>query len=529
MRQYFNKTLHLTLFYFKRNLVTNALWVISIALLTLIIPPAFKAMYPTQRELNTVIPMLDNPAVKTMLGPIKLDDVNIATVFAHEMLLFTAIVVAIMNILFVGQQTRGDEERGRLILLNALPIGKHAQIMSVMLNIIILNLALFIPIGSGLLVMSGDGVSTIGSLLYALNLSAIGVLFGFLTLVVAQLATTVSGTTGITIGILMLSYFIRAIGDGLDNDLSLISPLGWLSRTFPYAENNWWPLVFIMILALICLPSAMILKIKRDINSGYLPEKSGHTHIKRYMKSPLGLQIRLQRTLFISFACGMLLLGLSYGSIFGTLDTFFEDNPLLKQMLVSKGDNYAEQFLPTLMVVMAMVATIPTLISLFKFKKDNHHGYTLMLLANPMTRLTYFGTYIILSIINAFTMIFLASLGLYIGQYFVMDEPLSFISVISSGIIYIPAILAFVALGILILGVSNKLTSIVYAYLAYCFVVVYIGNLLNVREWLKNLTPFHHIPQIPIDDFTVLPLIILIILALCITVFGLLLFQRKDL
>ncbi|PTF58181.1 ABC transporter permease, partial [Staphylococcus cohnii] len=131
-----------------------------------------------------------------------------------------------------------------------------------------------------------------------------------------------------------------------------------------------------------------------------------------------------------------MLLGLSYGSIFGTLDTFFEDNPLLKQMLVSKGDNYAEQFLPTLMVVMAMVATIPTLISLFKFKKDNHHGYTLMLLANPMTRLTYFGTYIILSIINAFTMIFLASLGLYIGQYFVMDEPLSFISVISSGIIY---------------------------------------------------------------------------------------------
>ena len=110
-----------------------------------------------------------------------------------------------------------------------------------------------------------------------------------------------------------------------------------------------------------------------------------------------------------------------------------------------------------------------------------------------------------------------------------MDEPLTFISVISSGIIYIPAILAFVALGILILGVSNKLTSIVYAYLAYCFVVVYIGNLLNVREWLKNLTPFHHIPQIPIDDFTVLPLIILIILALCITVFGLLLFQRKDL
>lgn len=529
MRQHFNKTLRLTFFYCKRHLFTNVLWIVSITLLTLIIPPAFKAMYPTSRELNTVVPMLDNPAVKTMLGPIKLEEASIATVFAHEMLLFTAIVVAIMNILFVGQQTRGDEERGRLILLNALPIGKHAHILSVMLNIIILNFILFILIGSGLCFMSGDGFSTTGSLLYATNLSAIGILFGFITLVIAQIAPTVSGTKGMAIAMLMLSYFIRAIGDGLDNDLSLLSPLGWLSRTYPYADNHWWPFGLIMLLLVICIPSAIILKIKRDINSGYLPEKTGHTHLKRYMKSPLGLQMRLQRTLFVSFACGLFLLGLSYGSIFGTLDTFFEDNPLLKQMLNGKGDNYAEQFLPTLMVVMAMVSTIPTLISLFRFKTDNQHGYTLMLLANPMTRLTYFSSYIILSIINAIIMIFLASLGLYIGQYFVMAQPLSLFSVITSGVIYIPAILTFVALGILVLGISNKLTSMVYAYLAYCFVVVYIGNLLNVREWLKNLTPFHHIPQIPIDDFTVLTLLILIILTVFITVCGLLLFQRKDL
>ena len=52
-----------------------------------------------------------------------------------------------------------------------------------------------------------------------------------------------------------------------------------------------------------------------------------------------------------------LIFGASYGSVFGEMDDFISDNEMLKKMLAGSGDNYIESFLPTLMVIMAIVAT----------------------------------------------------------------------------------------------------------------------------------------------------------------------------
>lgn len=37
-------------------------------------------------------------------------------------------------------------------------------------------------------------------------------------------------------------------------------------------------------------------------------------------------------------------------------------------MVAGKGDHYIEAFLPTLMIIMAIVSTIPALLSLYKIK-----------------------------------------------------------------------------------------------------------------------------------------------------------------
>jgi len=66
----------------------------------------------------------------------------------------------------------------------------------------------------------------------------------------------------------------------------------------------------------------------------------------------------------------MFIFGASYGSVFGEMDDFISDNEMLKKMLAGSGDNYIESFLPTLMVIMAIVATIPAIMSLYKIKNE---------------------------------------------------------------------------------------------------------------------------------------------------------------
>ncbi|MDN8847986.1 ABC transporter permease, partial [Staphylococcus aureus] len=106
---------------------------------------------------------------------------------------------------------------------------------------------------------------------------------------------------------------------------------------------------------------ALALNHIRDINAKMLPQLPSRKRATWYMKSPLGLQIKLQKAGFCYFAIGLFVLGLSYGSIFGDLDRFFKDNPLLQSMLSNKGNNYVEQFLPQLMLVMSLISTIPSL------------------------------------------------------------------------------------------------------------------------------------------------------------------------
>src|SRR5688500_19667912 len=66
------------------------------------------------------------------------------------MLLFSAIAVAIMSILLVGQATRGDEEGGRYEMIRALSVGRPAHSSAVLIVNVATNVLLALSIGLGI-------------------------------------------------------------------------------------------------------------------------------------------------------------------------------------------------------------------------------------------------------------------------------------------------------------------------------------------------------------------------------------------
>ncbi|MFU1789655.1 hypothetical protein ACM3BO_14005 [Mammaliicoccus sciuri] len=215
-------------------------------------------------------------------------------------------------------------------------------------------------------------------------------------------------------------------------------------------------------------------------------------------------------------------------SIFGELDDFIKDNEMLQQMVAGKGDHYIEAFLPTLMIIMAIVSTIPALLSLYKVKNELDTHRIELIMSRPISRIKLLSSYLVISLFNAIFMIFIAAFGLYIAQAAVLDDPFSFWTIIKAGIVHIPAIISFVALGVVLLGWFNKGHFIVYLYLTYTFFVVYLGQLLNIKEWLKDITPFHHIPEIPVEDMDYSGISILIIISVLLIMIGFIGFKRKD-
>ncbi|MEL0537543.1 ABC transporter permease [Staphylococcus debuckii] len=528
MKQNLYHTSKITLFYLKRNKWKMFFWLAGLVLLTRIIPPAFKNIYPDNKELVPVFEMFKSPAMEAMLGKAHLSKVNLASMFAYEMQLFTVILVAIMNILWVAKDTRGEEEDGHLEMMLALPVGRIAILASAVIQQAILNAVMGIIIGIGLTMMNISHFTVEGGFLYGATLAASGWMFGMLTLVISQLAVTRSQTTGISISLLLIMYLMRAIGDVSIQGLSNWVPLGWIAHTEVYTNNYWWPVAALIATGLVLFVIGYILSGRRDIEAGMLPSFPGHAKAGWLLKSLIGMQFRLQRTGIIAWGIGMFVLGLAYGSVFGDLDTFFKNNPILQRMLTGNGSNYAEQFVPILMAIMGMMSTIPVLMAIFKVRKEIAIQRDELILSHPVGRTRYLMSFIWIGLLNSILMVILAGLGMYCGEISSMNHPIAFEKIISASLVYIPAILVFAGLAVLVAGWFGKMSILVYLYLAYCFLVVYLGQLLDVKKWLKSITPFGHVPRLPIADMEWSPLLWILLLAFIFIVTGLIGFRRRD-
>ena len=109
----FTGTGYLTKLMVRQNRLKLLLWLVGLIAVTLATAVAYPDIYPDEQSRAAFVLTMENPAMIAMLGVGYEDYATIGSLFAHEMLLFTTIAVAIMNILLVGRSTRADEEDGR--------------------------------------------------------------------------------------------------------------------------------------------------------------------------------------------------------------------------------------------------------------------------------------------------------------------------------------------------------------------------------------------------------------------------------
>ncbi|NLB41304.1 MAG: ABC transporter permease, partial [Clostridiales bacterium] len=346
----YTKIWRLTRFILRRDRIRITVWVISIVISTILFGAMLPGLYPTGTERQIMAETMKNPAITAMLGPgYGLDNYTDGAMMAHFMLLFTALAVAIMSILLTARHTREDEEEGRTEMIRSLPVGRLSNLAGTIMVVTIANTVLTLGTGIGLYSLGFESMKLEGSLLYGACLGAIGIFFVSLTGLFAQLTSDARATTGYSFGCLILAYIVRGIGDAGNETLSLISPLGLILRSEVYVNNYWWPVFITLGISIIIFGVSLYLNSIRDMGASFIPNKPGRRKASVFLRSPLGLALRIQRTSIISWVVGMFILGVSYGSILGDLEGFLASNEILMQMLPSaEGVSLTEQFVSKL-------------------------------------------------------------------------------------------------------------------------------------------------------------------------------------
>ncbi|GAB2535579.1 ABC transporter permease [Gracilibacillus alcaliphilus] len=502
-------------------------WLAGLTLITVTVVASYQSIYGDTASREAFGLTMENPTMIAMLG-IGYDNYHVlGSLFAMEMLLFSAIAVAMMNILLVAKMTRDDEEQGILELVQARSVGRlsylHSSLVVMLVSNLLLTLLLTIGIGS----LQIDGMNWHGAVLYSSLLGGTGIFFGCLTALFSQLVETSRTSMIFSFGAVLILYLLRAIGDVEFTALSYISPLGWLARAYVFTDNDWWPVVGLLAAAILLTLITYYLQSIRDIGAGFIPERKGRKNASALLQTKLGLVFHLQKTMILSWLAGILIMGIASAAILPELEKFFQDNEALQAFLTANG-SLMEQFILLMMSIMIIFISAPVIMSVLRLHGEEKAQRTEVIYSKALSRAKLYRTYTWLAVLIACIFPLLLACSIWGVGFFAADEMMAWEEVFGAAIVYIPALLVLAGIALFLLGWLPKLISLVWLFVIYGFVVIYLGDLLDLPKGIKLLSIYEHIPMYPSEDFSWGVILSYLLISALLIVFGFVGYRRRD-
>lgn len=222
-------------------------------------------------------------------------------------------------------------------------------------------------------------------------------------------------------------------------------------------------------------------------------------------------------------------MSIAYGAILGDLEAYFSDFELVQGILSdSTTASMTEQFVTLLIGIVSVFAAIPGISILLKLKKEERQGRTDNFYSRAVSRNKILGSRYAIAFFTAIVMQLLIGLGLYASASQVMEKSIDLGTILMSSLVYIPAIWVVLGLTTLLVGAFPKGAILVWTYVFFTFLVLYLGNLLEFPAWLKNLSAFYHIPQLPNEELAWFPLSTLSIVGIVLSGVGFIGYNKRD-
>ena len=506
--------------------VRLTVWVLGLAVLPMSTAANYFKLYPTQADLRAVSGVLTNPSLVALSGP--LFDVSIGGLTAWKIGVTEFILVGLMSLLTVVRHTRAEEETGRLELVRAAVIGRLAPLTAALLVTLLADLAIAVLTALGLL---ATGLPAAGSVAFGLATGLTGLLFAAVAAVTAQLTRSARAATGIAGAVLGGTYLLRAVGDTGPTALTWLSPIGWALHLRPYGGERWWVAAPFVVVAAILGTAGYALVGRRDLGAGLLPERPGPVAAPPALRSPLALAWRLQRGLLLGWTVALALTGFVMGGAAAGIGNLESPNQQLTDILTRMGgrNGLTDAFLAAIFGITGMVAGAYTVQATLRLRQEESSGRVEVLLATSVGRLRWAAGHLMFALLGTALLLAVAGLagGLAYGAQ-VHDIGGQTGRVLGAALVQLPAAWVLAGLGTALTGLAPRLSSLTWAALIASVLLVELGALFGLNQWIVDLTPFAHVPKLPGSAFTATPVLWLTAVAVVLGAAGLAGLRRRD-
>ncbi|MFL2071930.1 ABC transporter permease [Marinilactibacillus psychrotolerans] len=528
--QSFKQSKKLLYFSLKREKIKLLFWLTGCLSFVLIGIIAFVFIYDDPIDRQAMVGAMSNPAMEALFGKvIGIDNYTIGAMYSHTMTVMTLSLISISAILLVVRNTRLEEEEGMIEVFRALPTGKLAHTTSAMTLLAIYNIILAV-LSTIILIAFGDNSMDVnGAVLTGVIYGLVGIFYGSVALLFSQLSSSSRNATMYSLLFLGLTYLMRIIGDTGIEWLSWMSPLGLLYRTKPFVTNDWMPVLLILIGTLLFISIAFVLQNYRDLGSGLLPSKAGSRSASKLLKTVPGLALNLLKTPLLIWTLSLIVLGVTYGSVMGDLETLIAGNEVIGKIIENNPDqNIVNQFIAIILGLLSIATVIPVVQILMKLYSEEKKGRSVYLLVGKHSRNYVLGVFVALSFLSSLLLQTAQVTTFALAVMTTQVKGVVFTDILLSGLAYLPALWTMIGLVVLLFGWLPRMIFSTWILLGFSFVILYFSNLFDIPEWVKEISPFYHVPDVLAGEMGFISLFVLLILGILFSFIGFIGFNKRD-
>lgn len=514
----------------RRDRIKLPAWVLGMVVMTAYFANAIKVAYPGKSDLEVISGFMGSPAGTVMSGPgYGFDDPTHGIALAGAYAPYLMLGAAFMNILLVARHTRAEEEAGRVELVRSAAVGRGAQLAVTATLAVLANVVYFL-LSWGALTGQYDIPS---SALLTAGIAVVGLVFAGVALVTAQLAEhsrTASGLAAVVVGV---SVAVRGAGDVLEKHgsaLSWFSPIAWSQQTRAFYDDRWWPLLLGLLLTGLCGVAAARLHAHRDVGAGLLPPRQGRPRAPTWMGTVPGLALRMERGPVLAWSSAMLVLGLMYGSLTGSVEEQLSgvDNQILVETMGGDPSSLVEGYLGITGLMNAFVVCCFVIVSTHRLTKDERDGRAEVVLATASGRVRYLLSGAGVAMLGGLIALAVAGIGTGIGTAASTGDLGQFWPSLAAHLVYAPALA--VLIGVAALGFSWRPGWLNVAWLVAIYAIVggMVGRLLELPDAVLALGLFDQIAAVPQESQDLVPWLALLVVAVLLLTLAAARYRRRD-
>lgn len=510
------------------------LWTVALASIMPLSWPAYAKMMPDDPVAADLLvhSLAANTAMLAMLGPAFDLSTKAGFLFWREGG-FLTFFAAMMAGLAIIRCTRAEEDAGRLELLRAGRMGRHAPLFAAVLSCVLGSLFCGV-VASGWAILTG--LPVVGSIAYGLGFASLGILFTALGAALAQISSTARIARLWTVGVGFGGMFLARMlidGQAPQGKAALwrwAVPLEWPLLARPWANERWWVYVMTLAVAGVGIALAFVLEAARDHQSGLIPERQGRATAPGWLRGSWGLAWRLQRGSILSWFLGIVIVAAGLGSMAGSMFDLVSGDEKARTMMEAMGGSadMQDSFYVAMLGVLVVVVGWMAIAIVGQLRTEELATRTELMLSTAQSRWHQAGSHVALAVVAPSVTLLTAGVVLPLGLSVDHQDSSIVREVLAGSAALIPGVVFLAGLTVFLYGLAPRLQALCWLVLGWALFCAWFAAIVDLPEKVAKVQPWGYLPKLPAESMRWQPIVVETAIGVLLLAIGMVAYRRRD-